>query len=120
MERLLQRRYPGEDKVALVRQLFNFGLPILEDQNLNAQNSISHYSCDSVKKFPGLRKTISNEVLEPLIGDYTGYTVTRAFIAKSKLREGFLRTPRNTIANIARGFPDIHLLPQAFIRALIC
>jgi hypothetical protein len=52
------------------------------------------------------------------MGNYTLYTETRAHIATSKIRERFERKPRNQPPDAPRVFPNIHLIPEAYIKSL--
>ena len=64
--------------VALIRPLFDYVLPILEDQKKETINLHRTALKKTYKLCIGLRKTISDEILEPLIGDYDAYTSSRA------------------------------------------
>lgn len=76
---------------ALIRPLYDYCFPIMEDMTKATQNMLLISLRMSFKKALGLRKTLSQEILDSMIRDLKSCIPTRAAIAKVKIRLRFYR-----------------------------
>jgi len=72
----------------------------------------------TLKRFLGIRISVSKELIFPLIGDLETYIQIRETKATAKIKERFFKENRATTKEIPSLFPNLNLIPLNYIKIL--
>ena len=101
---------------ALIRPLFDYIFPILEDLTTKEKLQINTSLKKSIKEIIGIRKTVSNDIIQPIIGDLDEYCKNRAIIAKQKIKKRFEKINYESNIHLPQPCNHLNLIPLSYIK----
>lgn len=107
----------------LVRPLFDYIFPFLEDMSANLREKTLATMRGSLKSWLGLRKSISNEITDSLLGNVSQFINARAISTKSKIIQRFGLEKgaidfRKVAIEPTKLLPNISSIPSEYISLL--
>ena len=102
----------------MVRPLYDYIFPILEDINKANREGILCQMGKSLKRFLRVRESMSSKILMQLIGNVDSYIINRAGNAKAKIEERFKKKISTRTQKIPKLLPNISLIPDEYVKLI--